>query len=286
MALFSSIIIVDRNYCILVAEYTSPISGKKRQIPSPIEFLRAVSDYYQTLPSWTGPRRATPQAPLYTPISSDQLPPGAWMDEVGRVGGMSDVDAGRLGGYMDEIGRVFVPEKVGKPPAAPQLPPPARSSADIPARTVQPTAIVTGVTPTGELDRSQSDEYKSQMAQYRNLIAKEKQQEAKDLGMEIWKQKYADTAMAQPGGAIGSYNPLLARMFPETRGYAGTFAPIEEIQKGDLGTRAQGEGGWTLESLNPEAQQEATAAQAQMATTAGMPVLSPRERAQLLIRSI
>jgi hypothetical protein len=40
-----------------VAEYTSPISGKKRQIPSPIEFLRAIGDYYQTLPQWTGPRR-------------------------------------------------------------------------------------------------------------------------------------------------------------------------------------------------------------------------------------
>ena len=40
-----------------MAEYTSPISGKKRQIPSPIEFLRAIGDYYQTLPQWTGPRR-------------------------------------------------------------------------------------------------------------------------------------------------------------------------------------------------------------------------------------
>jgi len=263
MALFSSIIIVDKNYCILVAEYTSPISGKKRQIPSPIEFLRAVSDYYQTLPSWTGPRR-TGLAKLPTDyrreelLAAGQVPGGLPSDYK-----ETELEAG-LAAEAYRRGAGF----------------PGQGLAPV------PTAIVTGVTPTGELDRSQSDEYKSQMAQYRNLIAKEKQQEAKDLGMEIWKQKYADTAMAQPGGAVGSYNPLLAKMFPETRGYAGTFAPIEEIQKGDLGTRAQGEGGWTLESLNPEAQQEATAAQAQMATTAGMPVLSPRERAQLLIRSI
>ena len=257
MALFSSIIIVDRNYCILVAEYTSPISGKKRQIPSPIEFLGAISDYYQTLPSWTGPRR-TGLANLPTDYRREELL------AAGQVPGGLPSD------YKEtELEAGLAAQKF-------------RYGAGLPGQ----QNLVFGTDASGNVDRSQSDEYKSQMAQYRNLIAKEKQQEAKDLGMEIWKQKYADTAMAQPGGAIGSYNPLLAKMFPETRGYAGTFAPIEEIQKGDLGTRAQGEGGWTLESLNPEAQQEATAAQAQMATTAGMPVLSPRERAQLLIRSI
>ena len=55
-----------------MAEYTSPISGKKRQIPSPIEFLRAIGDYYQTLPQWTGPRR-TGLANLPTDYRREEL---------------------------------------------------------------------------------------------------------------------------------------------------------------------------------------------------------------------
>lgn len=143
----------------------------------------------------------------------------------------------------------------------------------IPAGTIQPAAIVSGLTPAGTVDRSQSDEYKSQMAQYQNLIKQQKQAEAEDLGMKIWMEKYGKTPMAQAGGAIGAYNPLLAATFPETKGFAGTFAPVEEYQMGDLGTRAQGELGPTMETLNPlaaqDAQQQATADQADMATTAG-----------------
>lgn len=155
-----------------------------------------------------------------------------------------------------------------------------------PAGVVQPNAIVQGLTPTGEVDRTQGDEYKSQMAQYQNLIKQEKQAEAKDLGMKIWMEKYAKTPMAQAGGAIGAYNPLLAATFPETKGFAGTFATPEEVQMGDLGTRAQGELGPTMETLNPlvsqAAQQEATATQADMATTAGM---SAGDRARNLTRA-
>jgi len=158
-------------------------------------------------------------------------------------------------------------------PPAPVLPPPVV----IPAGTVQPGNITKGVTSTGELDRSQGDEYKSQMAQYRNLINQKKTQEAEDLGMQIWMRKYDKSPMAQAGGAIGAYNPLLASMFPETKGFAPAFAPEqEEIQMGDLGTRAQGEMGPTMETLNPVAaqaqQQAATAAQADKATTAGVKI--------------
>lgn len=156
----------------------------------------------------------------------------------------------------------------------------------IPAGTVDAGAIVQGLTPAGTVDRSQSDEYKSQMAQYQNLINQKKQAEAEDLGMKIWMEKYAKTPMAQAGGAIGAYNPLLAATFPETKGFAGTFATPEEVQMGDLGTRAQGELGPTMESLNPlasqAAQQEATATQADMATTAGM---STGDRARNLTRA-
>lgn len=167
-------------------------------------------------------------------------------------------------------------------PPAPVLPAPVT----IPAGTVQPTAIVKGLTPAGTVDYSQGDEYKSQMAQYQNLINQKKQEEAEDLGMKIWMEKYGKTPMAQAGGAVGAYNPLLAATFPETKGYAATFAPVEEYQMGDLGTRAQGEMGPTMETLNPlasqAAQQEATAAQADKATTAGA---SASERAQNLTRA-
>jgi hypothetical protein len=157
-------------------------------------------------------------------------------------------------------------------PAAPVLPAPVVISAG----TVQPGAIVQGVTPAGTVDRTQGDEYRAQLAQYQNLINQKKTQEAEDLGMKIYNQKYAGSPMLQAGGAVGAYNPLLASMFPDTKGYAGTFAPQEEYQMGDLGTRAQGEMGPTMESLNPVAaqaqQQAATAAQADKATTAGVKI--------------
>lgn len=160
----------------------------------------------------------------------------------------------------------------------------ATSPTTVPAGTIQPAAIVTGLTPSGTVDYTQGDEYKNQLAQYQNLIKQEKQKEAEDLGMKIWMEKYANSPMAQAGGAIGAYNPLLASMFPETKGYASTFAPQEEYQMGDLGTRAQGETGYTMESLNPlqaQAQQQAaTAAQADKATTVKLPI---RNRVQAFL---
>ena len=138
------------------------------------------------------------------------------------------------------------------------------------------TTIVTGLAPGGTVDRSQSDEYRSQLSQYGNLIKQNKPQEAEDLGMKIWMQRYGSTPMAQAGGAVGAYNPLLANMFPETGGYAAGSQPVEEYQMGDLGTRAQGETGYTMESLNPmaaqAAQQAATAQQADKATTVKLPI--------------
>lgn len=154
-----------------------------------------------------------------------------------------------------------------------------------PAGVVQPNAIVQGLTPTGEVDRTQGDEYKSQMAQYQNLIKQQKQAEAEDLGMKIFMEKYDKSPIAQAGGAIGAYNPLLAATFPETKGFTGTFAPVEEVQMGDLGSRAQGEMGPTMETLNPlaaqAAQQQATADQADQATTVRLPI---RNRVQAFLQ--
>jgi len=153
---------------------------------------------------------------------------------------------------------------------------PTQQTFDVPAGTFQSGSVVTGLTPDGKVDLTKGDEYKAQLAQYQGLINDKKVQEAEDLGMKIWMQKYGNTPMGQAGGVIGAKNPLLAERFPETGGYASTFTPVEEYQMGDLGTRAQGEMGPTMETLNPMAaqaqQQAATAAQADKATTAGVKI--------------
>lgn len=86
----------------------------------------------------------------------------------------------------------------------------------------------------------------------------EQVQSAEDIGMQIWRQKYGTTPMGQTGGAVGSFNPLMDRMF----GYQSGMAPgqVAEMQKtaapipvapgavpyqvGDLGTRATLETGY------------------------------------------
>lgn len=92
----------------------------------------------------------------------------------------------------------------------------------------------------------------------------EQVQAAEDIGMQIWQSKYGNTPMGQPGGAIGSYNPLMQRTFGYQTGQApgqitemqATAAPIPvapgaiPYQQGDLGTRASSIGGYTTEAYN------------------------------------
>jgi hypothetical protein len=86
----------------------------------------------------------------------------------------------------------------------------------------------------------------------------EQVQAAEDIGMQIWRDKYGGTPMGQPGGAIGSYNPLMQRTFGYQTGQApgqiaemqATAAPVPvapegiPYQQGDLGTRATLETGY------------------------------------------
>lgn len=92
-------------------------------------------------------------------------------------------------------------------PAAPILPPPGTNTTVV-------SGTLDGVTP----DRTQSDEYKAQLAQYGALQKAKKFEEADKLGMEIWRSKYKDTPMAQEKGAVGAFNPLMKRTFPEQYG--------------------------------------------------------------------
>ena len=154
--------------------------------------------------------------------------------------------------------------------------------ATIPAGTVQPGAIVSGLTPAGEVDRSQSDEYKSQLAQYRNLIGQKKEQEAEDLGMKIWMEKY--------GGKLGLTGPN-----PLMEGFGG-FVPTQGptpavLQASDAPLKAFGQEVKTYfpgagpEGFSPldaqDQQQQATADQADMATTVKLPV---RNRVQAFLQ--
>ena len=96
----------------------------------------------------------------------------------------------------------------------------------------------------------------------------EQVQSAEDIGMQIWQQKYGNTPMGQPGGAVGGFNPLMDRTFDyqsgmspqEMQAMQATAAPVQvapgavPYQKGDLGTRATLETGYdpAAYGLTPE----------------------------------
>jgi hypothetical protein len=81
---------------------------------------------------------------------------------------------------------------------------------------------------------------------------------ARDIGMQIWQQKYGGTPMGQPGGAVGSFNPLMQKTFGYQAGMSPNqiaqtitnpaaipVAPGEApYQTGDLGTRATADTGY------------------------------------------
>jgi len=46
---------------------------------------------------------------------------------------------------------------------------------------------------------------------------------ADQLGKQIWQNKYGGTPMGQPGGAVGSFNPLMERTFPGMSRGAGEY---------------------------------------------------------------
>lgn len=86
--------------------------------------------------------------------------------------------------------------------------------------------------------------------------------------MQIWQQKYGNTPMGQPGGAVGTFNPLMQRTFGYQAGMSpqdmqamqATAAPVQvapgaiPYQQGDLGTRATLETGYdpAAYGLTPE----------------------------------
>ena len=96
----------------------------------------------------------------------------------------------------------------------------------------------------------------------------EEMNSVRDMGLAMWQEKYGKTPMGQPGGAIGSTNPLMQRTFGYQTGMSpGDIAqtitnpsvvPVgpgeAPYQTGDLGTRAMSETGYdpAAYGLSPE----------------------------------
>lgn len=215
-----------------------------KQAPSPKNPFQAIMNLIGRSAE-AGERRVVP-------IMSDQLPPGAYMKETGEVIGMSSEQVPK-GGYMTETGRVYVPAGFtgfsSESKQGPDVPDRIRSA---PRPSILPSTLAVGATPIirGTVDgvtpdRTQSDEYKAQMAQYGALQKAKKFDEAEKLGMEIWQQKYGKTAMAQPGGAVGARNPLMEATFGYQKGasaaepsYATSASQVQPVGSVDFAVAA------------------------------------------------
>ena len=98
--------------------------------------------------------------------------------------------------------------------------------------------------------------------------SQEEMNSVRDMGLAMWQEKYGKTPMGQPGGAIGSFNPLMqstfgyqAGMSPGDVGKTITNPSVVPVspgeapyQMGDLGTRATSETGYdpAAYGLSPE----------------------------------
>ena len=175
------------------------------------------------------------------PIRSDQLPSGAYMKETGEVFGMNSGQV-PAGGYMTETGRVYVPsgfsgferqgpsvpERIMNAPSAPVLPPYAGAT---PAPYVGSPAQR-----SVPIVQAEDDAYRQLLSQYGGLAKAGKQEEAERLGMEIWNKKYGKTAMAQPGGAVGQVNPLMADMFGRQSSASAAAPSYAGVQAQPMGS--------------------------------------------------
>jgi len=107
--------------------------------------------------------------------------------------------------YDAVSGRLLYPSRNTVFPAPPVLPP--------------PTFPGQGSTP---IVQSSDDAYRQLLSQYGGLQKEKKYEEADKLGMEIWQKKYGKTPMAQPGGAVGAFNPLMQATFGYQKGASVT----------------------------------------------------------------
>jgi hypothetical protein len=117
-----------------------------------------------------------------------------------------------------------------------------KTGRDIPgANTDYSARLVAGVSPADRAYQQEASRVAQLTAQDPELQRYEKarssaksQQEmdaARDIGMQIWQQKYGNTPMGQPGGTVGRTNPLMERTF----GYQSGSAPDQQMGAPTLG---------------------------------------------------
>lgn len=116
-------------------------------------------------------------------------------------------------------------------------------------------------------ERSRIEQLTAQNPEFQNVG--QLRNDLRDQGMAIWQQKYGNTPMGQPGGAIGTFNPLMQRTFgyqtgsaPDQQMGAPTQGPTPNIPQVDQSlnpaspTFIGGEGAplmdFTKENLTPE----------------------------------
>jgi hypothetical protein len=158
------------------------------------------------------------------------------------------------------------------------------------------TPIVTGLTPTGQVDRTQSDEYKATRARYDQLrkagpemvmTPEGLREKALDYGLQEWAKMYPQLAAKQEAAKYGTFNPLMQQTFGYQTGEAPDQVQRQMMiggQRYDVDPEAiqyqidQQRAQRDMESPDPlmhqKIKQEDTAAQADKATTAGMSALN------------
>jgi len=104
-----------------------------------------------------------------------------------------------------------------------------------------PASVAPGATPPLDPYAAQNRAYQQERARVEAMVKSnpdmQKQEIAdarakvRDQGMAIWQQKYGATPMGQPGGAVGSFNPLMDSTF----GYQSGSAPGQQMGVPTLG---------------------------------------------------
>lgn len=188
----------------------------------------------------------------FTSVSSDQLPKGAYMTEPGRVYGVDSEQVGRLGGYMDEMGRVFLPSNNRVTPASWGAPssllrtPSAAVTQPPNQRSAAPVAEAPATTRAYESEKARVAQLTAQdpeFQRYEKASAAAKTQEemnaARDIGMAIWARSNPKlAAKVKPGQSgyeviqneinAGQMGPVLDLPFDTTKPFSPTPIPPEQ----------------------------------------------------------
>lgn len=199
--------------------------------------------------------KAKPRQAPFTSLSSVQLPAGAYMTEAGRTSGIYSTQVGRLGGYMDETGRVFLPannqvnpsswggSSIGRTQLPAQTPrssggaSPATLSASDRAYEAEKSRVAQLTAQDPELQRYEAARLKAVAPG----ATPEQVQSAEDIGMQIWAQKYKKTLApkVKPGQSgyeviqnelnAGQMGPVTDLPFDSTKAFSPTPIPPEQL---------------------------------------------------------